>query len=365
MNALIVKWGLKRPEEAVLTNFNSINKIILWKKDSGLTVQECFDNEKRLVDLVDLVDEIVIINYKKYCDYFGVPKSQVLYDYPIIYDSLKDGVKHLLSHKNDLAEEWQIIRADAAEIYSNIESRGILVSGKMVYPKYHMDVFSGRSRTTGFNIQGATSEYEISHPCESYNILIKFDWIAADMRIASYLSDDSDMIKSFEDGDPYNYVVNCLGGEIDRNQCKLSLNRAVNSLNDDDLILKIFPKFSSWIRNKKRDLKNNGFVESILGRKFYTNNDLKSDRRAFNSILQGSVVHAMQKSIFEVYKECGDIIISEQHDSLTVSVPENRLMKTISQIIKIMKNPFDGITMPLVVEVGRSWGSYKKFKEYR
>lgn len=365
MHVLVVKWGLKRPIEAVLTDFKSVDKVILWKKGSGLTISECLDNEKKLVELVNSKSELVIVNYKVYCDYFGVPESRFLYDFPLEFDNLKKAVEILMNCKNDLAKEWQVIRADSAEVYSKLQKRGVLVSGKNVFPEYHMDVFSGRSRTTGFNIQGASSEYEISHPNIVNNIFVKFDWIAADMRIASYLSGDDDMIDSFKCGDPYSHIVDCLGGDADRNKCKLALNKAVNSLNEDDLILKIFPKFRSWIKRMKIDLKRDGFVKSVLGRKFFTDHNLKSDRRAFNSIMQGSVAHAMQKSIFDVYKLCGDIILLEQHDSLTLTVPESRLMKVISIVTKIMNNPISDMNMPLVVEVGKKWGEYKKFREFR
>jgi len=365
MDVLIVQWGNKRPEEVLITNLEKCKKITLWKKGSDLTIQEVLDNEKRLIDIVNDKDDLTIVEYKKYCDYFGVARSQQLYDCPLDFDDLKHGLKLIALDRNNLGKEWQAIRADAAEAYMAIEKRGILVSGIPKFPKYSMDVYSGRSKTTSFNIQGLGPGYEIEHPDIKNNIFVRFDWVAADMRMASYLSEDKELMGSYNTADPYAYIMDCLGDKIDRDQCKLALNRAVNSLNNNDLILKIFPKFGSWIQDQKRNLEKLGYARSIMGRRFYTDRTLKGDRRAFNGTLQGSVAHAMQNTVSRVTRSCGNIIITEQHDSLTIAISEPRLMKTIRKITEIMLNPIDGVTMPLTVEVGRSWGTYKRFKEFR
>lgn len=365
MDVLIIKWGNSRPEEALITDFKKCKKITLWKNNSGLTIEDALNNEKMLSSIVDDKDELVIVGYKKYCNYFGVARSQILYDYPLEYNDLKSGLKLVALDKKDIGKEWQSIRADAAESYMEIEKRGVVVGGILKFPKYSMDVYSGRSKTVLFNVQGLNSDYKVEHPDVRNNILVKFDWISADMRIASYLSEDNDLMGCYIDSDPYSHVSKVLDNKVDREQCKIYMNRAVNSLNDNDLILKVFPKLASWIKDKKRDLEKFKYVKSIMGRKFYTDNTKKGDRRAFNSILQGSIAHAMQNTISHVMESCGNIIITEQHDSLTVATPEDRLMKVINDIKNIMINPIEGVRMPLTVEVGKSWCKYKKFKEYR
>jgi len=364
MYVLIIKWGKKRPDEAFLTNFSGDNRIVkLW--NSGKSINEVLEEEKKLINFVDELDEITIIEYKRYCDYFGTCKSQSLFDFPLDYTDLKDGIKEIIRNKDEFGSEWQKIRADAAEVYSTLEKRGILVCGKKVNPHYSMNVYSGRSKNTGFNLQGSNGDYDISHINDKYNMLIRFDWIAADMRMASYMSKDENLINSYEKSDPYTYISECLGGKIDREKCKLELNKSVNSLVHNDLVLKIFPKLGEWIKIQKDNLESNGYAKSILGRKFYTDHTLKGNRRAFNGTLQGSVAHAMQSTISKVTNECGGIILAEQHDSLTVAAPENRLLKTIKSVSNIMLEPLKNIRMPLVVEIGRNWCKYKKYKEFR
>lgn len=364
MHVLLIKWGKKRPDEAFLTDFNGNNQLIkLWS--SGKIISEVLDEEKKLTSFINDLDDVTIIEYKRYCDYFGTCKSQSLFDYPLEYNDLKDGIKKIISNKNEFGGEWQKIRADAAEVYSILEKKGVLVCGKKINPHYSMNVYSGRSKNTGFNLQGSNSDFDVSHVDDRFNILVRFDWIAADMRMASYMSKDNNLISSYEKSDPYTYISECLGGKIDRDKCKLELNKAVNSLVHNDLVLKIFPKLGEWIKVQKDSLERNGYAESILGRKFYTDHTLKGNRRAFNGTLQGSVAHAMQSTISRVTDECGGIILAEQHDSLTVATPESRLLKTIKSVSDIMLEPLKGIKMPLVVEIGRSWCKYKKYKEFR
>lgn len=368
MNVLLIKWNKRgKPEEAVFTDFHkTYNRIVLWKSGSSLTILQVLNAEEELKGIVNNSDCLTIINYKKYCDYFGFANSQDLYDYQADDSDFKSLIRLVNKRKDEIGFKWQQIRADASEVYCKIENRGIIVNGIKKYPKYHMDVSSGRSSTTGFNVQGSNSDWDISHPNPELNMMVRFDWIAADMKIASYLSDDDILGSSYDDSDPYSYVVDILNGEIDRSKCKLALNKAVNALYENDLIFKIFPKLGSWMVNQKSNLESGGYVETILGRRFYTDGSMKGNRRAINGTLQGSIAHAMQSVISSINDKCGDVIITDQHDSLTIATSSARLLKTINICSKIMLNPFDDhIRMPVVVEVGKSWGKYKKYKEFR
>lgn len=369
MQVLIIIWGLKKPSEAFLVDLSeskSHKSFTLWKKGSSKTIFEVLDMEQKLKDAVNDCDDLTILEYKKYYDYFGKCGAQDLFDFQLEYDDLKHAIKLIKERKSEFGEDWQRIRADAAEVYSAIEKRGILVDHKTKYPKYSMNVYSGRSKTTGFNVQGSNSDSDVRHPDEELPIFLRFDWIAADMRMASYLSEDEELSDSFNESDPYYCVEKSLDFEVDRTGCKILLNKAVNSLNDDDLVLKIFPTFADWIKKQKGLLKKNGYVESLLKKRFYTDHTLKGDRRAFNGTLQGSVAHAMQSTMSRVYRECGDIIVAEQHDSLTIATSERKIKRNIKTIQEIMNRPFnDDILMPLRIEIGKSWGVYKTVKEFR
>lgn len=366
---LVVKWGNKRPTEAIFINIkkNKIINIPMWA--DGRSIKEALKSEEVLKATANNLDELLIVNYKDYLKYFGMCCAQKLYDYPLEYNSLKQAVISIYKELDELFKEWQEIRADAAEVYQMLEDRGVYYEHKKVYPIYGMNVYSGRSKTTGFNIQGTNNNFNIRHSIEKYKIFVSFDWIAADARIGGILSEDDELNRCYEYSDPYTYIEKSLGSEISRDECKLELNKSVNSLSGKSEIFMLFPRYGKWIDEQVVLLRSNGFSRSILGRKFVTDGTIKGDRRSFNSILQGSVAHAMQKVIFRVNEACGDIILTEQHDSLTICTSENRAKSDIDIVSKIMLQPFDGklknIKMPLRIEVGKSWCKYSYLKECR
>lgn len=361
---LIVEWGKNRPTRVYLNN-----RIIgLW--DGNRSVSEAKNREIKLLDDINKLDEILIINYKEFINYFGSCDTEKIFDFPLSYDNLKDAIRQISSRKDELFKEWQEIRADAAEAYQKIEDRGVLYDYKVIKPKYSMNVFSGRSKTTGFNIQGTNREYQIRHVNPTYNIFICFDWIAADARIGSILSGDETLNKSFEKSDPYTFIEDFVDGEVERDNCKLAFNQAVNALNLDDEVLEIFPTYKKWIKKQIINIRKNGYSESILGRRFYADDNVKGYRRSFNGILQGSVAHAMQNVIAKIERTMGDIVLTEQHDSLTVCTSQVRMAEDIKRISSMMLHPFRGYlkgdyVMPLKVSFGKKWCDYKFLKEYR
>ena len=361
---------------------NRPDTIIIFNKDRKLLKQyDCwkFGNRKKIIDVVNIekmvknlvnnLSEVVILNYKKYVDYFGEVNSKV-YDYPgDLGSSVHDHLKFIYKYNDEMIGLWQNIRAEAAEVYSKMEKRGLMLEHKKFFPHYDMNVYSGRSKCSGFNVQSDMNS-NIKHIHSVNRIFLHFDWIAADPRIAGIMSNDKILLNTYEKSDPYTYIEEALDNDIDREKCKKEFMRAMYALWSDHEILSIFPKFANWVKEQSKLLNERKYTKSILGRKFFSDGDVKGNRRAFNSIMQGSIAHAMQCVITRVDKEFGDIILTETHDSLTVCVPEPLVLSMIDDISKIMLYPFNGILdynplMPLKVSIGKRWGNYKYLKTVR
>lgn len=340
----------------------------LWKIGTKKKICDVVKDESILIKLLSSLDDFVIVNYKKFIDYFKI-NFKSAFDYPGNVDVDKH-LEFVNENYDEFGKIWQKIRASAVKVYHKIEKRGVMLEYKNLFPYYDLDVFSGRSSTNGFNVQGCNKEYNIKHSNAKNNIFIHFDWIAADARIAAILSKDQDLLSSYIDSDPYSYIVKILDSSVDRDACKSEFMQAVYGLNPDHEILAVFPGFRDWIAEKVNDLKNNGYVRSILGRKYVTDNTIKGNRRAFNSIMQGSVAHAMNVVLDKVDTKHNDIILTEQHDSLTVCTSEFLLLDIIKSVSNIMLHPFEGIleenpSMPLRVHVGKRWREYKQVKEIK
>ena len=105
--------------------------------------------------------------------------------------------------------------------------------------------FTGRSKTSGFPIQGTTDKHDIKLLPDKRGYFIHFDWISADLRIASIISEDEELQESFKKSDPYDYISNILGEGFSRSDCKIEFLKPIYSLSPDAPILDLFPKFQT------------------------------------------------------------------------------------------------------------------------
>lgn len=370
MIAIVISWKNDKPTRySVFKDKKLIKTADLWKFGTGRKIFDVKKDEAVLVKLLSSLDEFTIVDYKKFICYFKTTDFNTVYDYPGDVDEDKHS-EFVESNWDEFGKVWQKIRALAANVYYKLDNQGVMLEHKLMHPIYDMNVFSGRSRTLGFSIQGCNKEYNIRHVNPRNDVFINFDWMAADHRIAAILSNDQDLLGCYRDSDPYTHIANILDGAVDRDQCKGEFMQAVYGLNPDHEILAVFPTFRDWIAGKVIELNDVGYVRSILGRKYETDKTIKGNRRAFNSIMQGGVAHAMNNIIQKVDSEYDSIIFTEQHDSLTVCVNDSIVAKTIKYVSKIMLNPFEGIldnnpTMPLRVHFGKRWRDYKQVKEIR
>jgi hypothetical protein len=368
---VLVSWRGKKPHTATIINpkTKTHKHFELWKPGTGRKLSDIVEDENKIKKLVNSFESL-ILDYKSYIDYFGV-SDQIVYDYcgELEGDSFKDHLKFMIKHKLEFFKKWQEIRGDAAEVYYKLQERGLRCNYAILKPIYGMDVYSGRTKTTEFNIQGANEGYQIEHINPENSVFVQFDWIAADPRIAGFMSEDEELIGCYNKEDPYAIIMQKLP-HLSRKDCKLEFMMAMNALAEDNDLISVFPKLKKWISNYKYKLSSGESSRTILGRKFECDGTLKMMRRSFNSILQGSVAHAMNLVVKKVDDECGDVIMVEQHDSMTVCLKPATLKTHIDKIAEIMYKPFDGIlsneiTMPLTISVGKKWQEYKLLKEVR
>ncbi len=273
---------------------------------------------------------------------------------------------------------YQTIISNAAVVYYDLERRGLVVNDTKFNPSWSMKTYSGRSKTTGFNIQGHFGHDKVLTEGLMVNsVLVHFDWIAADIRVASLFSKDERLINSFEASDPYSYMMELINRNNDqhitREECKLSLLKAVNSMDTSSVVLrKIYPDLGNWIEKCKSILSSNeGHLSTILGRQFKIS-QAKNSLAVLNGAMQGSVAHAMQLVIRKVWERLSHYLVAEIHDSLVMCVPaDNNIIKSVVNIVsEIMTQPFLGILddnpiFPVKVSIGKKWKSWKLYETRR
>jgi len=365
-------WDSKRkPSELIIAqNESKKTNIILYKPKSGLQINTILSHEKIIADLLTKClnnGTLVIDGFKRFLDHFNpdIPNKILdVYDTPLSDCSSSLDVTDLLNSKKD---DWQKLLANASVIYNRMEKRGVILSYKKVYPKWSVDTFSGRSKTTEVNIQGI-SDLPVQNVFGDYDdCFIHFDWLAADVRIAAILSKDEELLRAASQIDPYQYIADKIGG-VDRSMCKQTLLQSINSMNVSSAILDMFPKLKSWITESSEKLNANEPLLSILGRPF-TQIDGKTQRSPFNATMQGSIAHAMHSVLPKVWDIVGPRLLAEVHDSIIVSIKKSAIKECIQKVTDEMIRPFKGVIdndliLPVKVSVGTKWRNWKQIGVY-
>lgn len=269
---------------------------------------------------------------------------------------------------------YQSILAKAQSAYCGLERSKLLLNYELVEPKWCFETFSGRSKSTGFNIQGWSNPDRVRQPSLDENvILLHFDWICADLRAASVLSQDPDLVESFVSGDPYTYLSKKLVGDNSmRDNAKILLLKTINSLDhDNELVEATYPKMCGWLGNLLSDIHMTSKSYNIVGRPFTLSKE-RNERSLLNAVLQGSVASAMQSVVWNVKQLYSDYIVCDIHDGLVLSIPKQKsiVSDVIDKVSDIFSRPFKGILdndpfFPYRISVGETWKEWKEIREVR
>ena len=269
---------------------------------------------------------------------------------------------------NAKPKDYQRLISDSSIVYSDLQRRGVDINHIRHYPKWSIDTFSGRSKNVGVNIQGWSENDLIRPPGYTENdYLIHFDWICADIRIASIMSGDKLLQDSFYDEDPYEVVAKTLRDQkLSRNDAKTLLLKSINSMDfTSEVFTDVYKDLGRWIFVNS----NKECTSTILGRNFHRK-FAKNNLALFNATMQGSVVHAMQSTIKKVWDMYPSKLLTEVHDSLVVCASQNEIKPIITSIAEVMAHPFSGFLdanpfFPLKISIGKKWKKWKEAYVYR
>lgn len=340
-----------------------------------------FSNLERIQELIKSNDVYInnVMGLLRHIN-IDVKHDRAIYETFDNYDCHKEGIdgiqKALVAGVERIkqyagSKKWMAIKGMSSIIYSKIEKRGIVCNGEVLYPKYDMGLYSGRSRTTVFNVQGADSSFDISHPDKEKNILLCFDWVAADIRIAGYLSNDSFINESFNESDPYEALANLINGKgdklVSRKECKLQFLKSLYTMDVDGPFLNIVKGLGGWVRDRVAEYASGKPLFTIAGMPINGNRKIRS---AFNATIQGSVAEALQSTMFAIGVNYADNILTEAHDSIIISCGIKDVEWWVEHGYKFMLTPLKwfldiDIHFPLRISIGKRWKKYELVRVYR
>jgi hypothetical protein len=382
----------ERPRCTGIRDGDTIKIFDVYRPGGGKTIKK-IDKIKKLVKQIILKADlegrrIITSDFKSHLFSYDLPRHHREYN---VYDVHLPEIKPAKSQARDFEViqqvldrmpvatpmEYQKILANAAVVYQDLEDAGLLINHSPHYPKWSQRTFSGRSKTTGFNIQGFAEDYHVvPQGGQECDVMIHFDWVCADIRVAAIMSKDQLLNKAFSHSDPYVVMMNELNSgseeKITRDESKRYLLKSVNSMDFTSTALaEIYPRLGRWIRRCKETIEEGKPLQTILDRKFKLARS-KNQLAVLNGVMQGSVAHAMQLVLRRVWDKLPNRIITETHDCLVVSAaPDNTEIKAVIDIIApIMLRPFAGVldenpAFPFEVSIGKKWKKWKLHKIYR
>jgi len=358
----VFRPGSGRSLKTVFERLDSASQLLAWATTSNLVVPDL-----GVILRAFNLEELILTHQVRDCAIGQIFTSGNTDQDKVICKSVADKIKSF----PDLP--YQRVLAQAQSAYYGLENQSLILNYSQVFPKWSLSTFSGRSKCTGFNIQGWHEPDVIYQPKVPYkNVQIYFDWVCADFRIASLLSGDKAMEESFNVSDPYSFLSQQLVGDPNelREDAKLLLLSTINRLEyDNELVKRTFPGVCDWLYDTLMTIKQTGRSQNILSRP-YVMSENRNEKSIFNAILQGSVACAMQQVMWLVRRKFPIFLVCDIHDGLVLSVPadSSAVNHIVSSVGKIFAYPFENVLpenpyFPFKVSIGNKWKEWKELKE--
>lgn len=227
------------------------------------------------------------------------------------------------------------------------------------------------------------------------NLILSADYSQIELRLLAHVSGDEHLINAFNsDIDVHTLTASKVFGVDVENvtkdmrrkakavnfgiiygQSRYGLAKALNISNTQaqefiDKYFESYPKIKQYMQDKIDFANENGYVETLLGRKRFLLAELQSSnyqirefaqRAAINQPLQGTAADLIKQAMIEVDKQISakglkSKMIMQVHDELVFELPKEEL-EDLKQLVVTAMELSQPLKVPLVVDVnyGESW----------
>jgi DNA polymerase-1 len=268
---------------------------------------------------------------------------------------------------------------------------------KRIHTNYMQAVAAtGRLSSTDPNLQNIPIRTERGRqvrkafvPRDAHYTLLAADYSQIELRIIAALSEEENMMAAFQSGEDIHAstaakVFNVALEEVTREQrsnaktVNFGIIYGVSAFglsNQTDLTrgeakelietyYATYPKLRAYMDDQVNFARENGYVETVLGRRRYLK-DINSsnavvrgaaERNAVNAPIQGSAADIIKIAMINIYKKfeelnCKSKMLLQVHDELVFDIHNDELEDMKKLIQEEMQNAYQ-MTVPLDVEVG-------------
>jgi DNA polymerase-1 len=231
-------------------------------------------------------------------------------------------------------------------------------------------------------------------PSDENHLFLSADYSQIELRIMAALSGDEEMLKAFNEGKDIHRITAAKIYQIDENEVDSDMRRKAKTANFGiiygisafglsqrlniprseakeliDGYFENFPKIKEFMDKQIELARNQGFVQTIKGRKRYLNNINSSnavvrgmaERNAINAPIQGSAADIIKIAMINIYRQIDKLklnskMVLQVHDELNFNVEKSEL-EQLKQIVKTeMENAVDiGVQLTVEMNAADNW----------
>lgn len=311
-----------------------------------------------------------------------------------------------MKDRHEIIKYIQEYRELAKLISTYIEALPELVNPKTkrIHTSYNQAVAAtGRLSSTEPNLQNIPVRTEMGREIRKAFVakagykLVAFDYSQIELRVAAHMSGDETMLESFKNNVDIHSLTAAKINEVELSEVTSTMRREAKAINFGILYgqgphglaqatdisfekarlfieeyFKKFPGVKNFIDNTIAKAKEEGFVETMFGRRRFladinsSNMQIRkaAERMAVNTPIQGTAADLIKKAMIEVLAKITDHdakVLLQVHDELIFEIREDLVAKYVPQIKAIMENAIT-LNVPIVVDakVGQGWGEMVK-----
>ena len=261
---------------------------------------------------------------------------------------------------------------------------------------------TGRLASSNPNLQNIPARTELGRKvrngfiADAGNLLLAVDYSQVELRIVAHMAQDETMLAAFNSGQDIHATTAAAVHNVRLDEVTKSMRRDAKAINfgliygmsafgltrsteltlaeSEDFVAAYFEKFPGvkrYLDNIRKIAAEQGYVETLLGRRRYfpalknsTNKNLRKreEREAINAPIQGTAADIMKIAMLKVdaaLKESnlrGKVLL-QVHDEVILECPQSELDDTISVVKQAMEEAYP-LDIPLSAEAraGRTWG---------
>jgi DNA polymerase-1 len=268
---------------------------------------------------------------------------------------------------------------------------------------------TGRLASSDPNLQNIPTRTELGHKVrEGFvaspgNVLLSVDYSQIELRIVAHMSNDESMLAAFRSGQDIHTTTAAAIFNVPLEQVTKDQRRHAKAINfgliygmgafgltqstgltraeAENFIKEYFqefPRVKNYLDNIRKVAADQGYVETMLGRKRYfpelqhaatQQSKARAEREAINAPIQGTAADIMKAAMIllpEALKKAGlkTKILLQVHDELLLECPEEELKKAVLVTQELMEGVYQ-LSIPLETDAawGKNWGDLQDIKE--